>query len=110
VVAVGVGGHENASLALHEYGHAAGGLTGADRHPAFRVWHVEIYAGLPKYYQQGGPAGAAGMSETFAESFALYYKGGRDAIAAWAKSDVYADWFARQVTKWEGGSGTGQAG
>jgi hypothetical protein len=70
----------NAALArnatpIHEMGHTIArrckldGVT-LEMSEALREHHRRLYPKLPAYFQQGGPGGAAGADEMFAESFA----------------------------------------
>jgi hypothetical protein len=61
--------------ALHEFGHGVDDAGRHSGHPDFRALHEKHYAALPPYFQQGGPGGAAGLAEMFAQAFAEAYTG-----------------------------------
>jgi hypothetical protein len=56
------------STSLHEFGHVIGGRTLIDSSPELGAHHRRLYRDLRPYHQQGGPGGAAGSQEFFAES------------------------------------------
>jgi hypothetical protein len=66
--------HGCLSLALHEYGHAAGDLLNLDNSKIVIQAHKRLYNKLTAYKQQGGPGGSAGRKELLAESFEDYFK------------------------------------
>lgn len=65
------GSSASVSAILHEMGHALDDADG-QWHLCYEMeeLHREIHDRLPPYLQQGGPGGAAGCSELFAELFA----------------------------------------
>lgn len=66
-------GHGSANLVIHEAAHAIDAATGASGSTAFNEARNKDIDGLTDYEKQPG---AAGQSETFAESAARYYGGG----------------------------------
>lgn len=103
VCGTGVGG-DSAAMPLHEYGHAAADLLGLERGEDAKAWHAKLHDGLPRYFQQDGPGGIKGTQELMAESFAIHWSRGEDALAAWSNSPEYARWFAGQMKEWSGGT------
>lgn len=87
---------------LHEFGHGVGanwkttyeGKTFTlNVHPELSALHKEYYDRLPGYFQQGGPGGVAGMSETFAEGVEHVLRGGSwvtkfPALTNWIKMSL----------------------
>jgi hypothetical protein len=80
----GVGKSGSASHVLHELGHAVGELLGYNTHSEVVAAQTRLYDRIHPYYRQGGPGGAAGCSELFAEAFATHYRFGPNAVAQFA--------------------------
>ncbi len=107
-IVCGTGDGGSASVALHEYGHAAADLTGLERDPHAMEWHSTLFPHLGKYYRQDGPGSPAGVQELLAESFAVYWSDGEEELAKFARSKSYARWFAQRMKELsDGTSATG---
>jgi HK97 family phage portal protein len=76
VAVIGTVKSRSVSVALHEYGHAAGQNLGYDNDKRLIAIHKKLYrqGKLSPYYRQGGPGGEAGRQELFAEGFAAVVK------------------------------------
>ncbi|MBE9127038.1 MULTISPECIES: eCIS core domain-containing protein [unclassified Coleofasciculus] len=84
-------GHGSHNLVLHEVGHAVGGTlgsaSGGENDPQFLAARNQDKAKLSGYENQ---AGAAGVEETYAESFARFY--GKDPNDATLYPNLHAYW------------------
>lgn len=76
VVIAGAGRHNSTSLVLHEYGHAIGFASGAHDTQEWSGIHRDTFDRLDPYSQQGGPEGAAGRHELWAEAYAVHTRHG----------------------------------
>ncbi len=95
-------GHGSASLVGHEAGHALDQVLGPGPQapvsavsPEFDAHHRRLYQRLQTYYAQGGPGGAAGKSELFAEAFGQILADEARARRRW--DDAFVDYMLRVI-------------
>lgn len=102
-ILAGTGRSGSYSTILHETGHAVQSrLFNTTMVNELRRYQKLFHKELRKYYQQGGPGGAAGASEMWAETFALRIKGGEKKVYEFlggenATSRSYVQWMNERL-------------